>query len=300
MAPVAATVVGLAAALDLTLGEWPERVHPVALFGRVIHPVDRPWRAPRVVGVLVATALPLGAALVLGGAVALAFAVHPVLGATLGALVVFSTISLRMLVSVARDVVTLADTDIERARADVRALVGRDATALSPGELRSAALESVAENLADGLVAPLFAFVLGAQVGLGVAVGAAVWVKAVNTLDSMLGYPTKPVGWASARLDDAVMWGPARVAAVAIALAARDVSALWRARRWASTPESPNSGWPMATLAAVLDVELRKPDAYRLNPDAGLPTASDAHHGIRIGGMAGGLVVLAAAVIGWF
>jgi adenosylcobinamide-phosphate synthase len=138
-------------------------------------------------------------------------------------------------------------SDLARAREAAPALVGRDLGALSPGELRSAAVESAAENLADGLVAPLLAFVLGAQFSLAAGAAAATCVKAVNTLDSMLGYRSKPVGRTSARLDDAVMWLPARASAVLLAVAGRDPGALVRARTWRRAPASPNSGWPMAT-----------------------------------------------------
>jgi adenosylcobinamide-phosphate synthase len=205
-----------------------------------------------------------------------------------------------MLLSAARETVGLSDADVEGARESMLALAGRDASSLSPGELRSAAVESAAENLADGLVAPLFAFSLCAQGSLALGVAAAVWVKGVNTLDSMLGYRSKPVGWASARLDDAVMWLPARLSALLLGLAARAPGSLSHARAWASAPPSPNSGWPMATVAAVLDVELSKPGVYTLNRGAGLPDAETASRGVRVVGTAGGLSFLLAGVLVWF
>jgi adenosylcobinamide-phosphate synthase len=164
--------------------------------------------------------------------------------------------------------------------------------------VRSAAVESVAENLADGLVAPLLAFAVLSP-WLPLAAGAATWVKAVNTADSMLGYHSKPVGWASARLDDAVMWVPARLSAALIAVAALDPGSLRRARRWARVPESPNSGWPMATLAAALDVRLEKPGAYSIGSGR-LPTVEDAKRGIRIVGVAGVLSFVGAGVVAWY
>ncbi|MFT4946214.1 MAG: adenosylcobinamide-phosphate synthase [Natronomonas sp.] len=289
--------IGLSLTSDLLLEEPPERIHPVALFGRVVGAFDREWGQPRLVGALVAAVLPLGTGLLAAGATAGALRVGPVVGAVFAGVVLFSTVSLRMLVSVARAVIDGTETDPAGARESVGALVGRDAAALSAGELRSAAVESAAENLADGVVAPLTAFAVGVHVSLSVGVGAAVWVKAVNTLDSMLGYRSKPVGWASARLDDAVMWLPARISAVCIAAAAGDPSALARAREWASAPPSPNSGWPMATLAAVLDVQLRKPDAYVLHPERRLPTAAEARRGTRIVAGAGLLAFLLAGLV---
>ncbi|WP_336326392.1 adenosylcobinamide-phosphate synthase CbiB [Halovenus sp. HT40] len=282
---------------DLLLEEPPERVHPVALFGRLVIPFDRKWRCPKLVGTLVALTLPLGAGLLGAAVTAAALEVGPMVGAILAGFVLFSTVSLRMLVSVAREVIDGTGTDSAGARESVSALVGRETDSLSAGELRSAAVESAAENLADGVVAPLTAFALGVHVSLAVGVGAAVWVKAVNTLDSMLGYQSKPVGWASARLDDIVMWLPARISAVCLAVAAGDPGVLLRAREWAAAPPSPNSGWPMATLAAVLDVRLAKAETYVLNPDAALPTASEARRGTWIVAGAGLLAFLLAGVV---
>jgi adenosylcobinamide-phosphate synthase len=127
----------------------------------------------------------------------------------------------------------------------------------------------------------------------------AAWVKAVNTLDSTLGYPSKPHGSASARLDDLVMWLPARASATLIGLAARRPVAPARARRWARAPPSPNSGWPMATLAAVLGVRLEKPDVYVLNPIADLPSVEIGLRGVRIVGVAGTIAYAIAGGIAW-
>ncbi len=243
---------------------------------------------------------PLFAAGAVGGAVALAGSVHAAFGVLAAGIGLFSTTSLRMLLATAREVIVESASDPEAARGELRALAGRDASDLSAGEVRSAAVESAAENLADGLVAPLGAFAVLAPASIALATGAAAWVKAVNTLDSMLGYPSKPHGTASARLDDLVMWVPARASAMLIAIAARRPAALASARRWAYEPPSPNSGWPMATLAAVLDVRLEKPGVYALNPSADLPDAETARRGVRVVGRAGVLGYLIAGVIAWF
>ena len=295
----ATAAVGMALLLDVVFEEFPVRVHPVALFGRVVGRFDRSWTYPKLVGALAAVVLPLGAAVFAGATTNLAVGYGAALGTGVAAVALFSATSLRMLVSEAVTVVDRTESDVDGARGAVRALVGREATDLSPGELRSAAVESVAENLADGLVAPLVAFALGAQFSLPLAVGAAVWVKAVNTVDSMLGYRSKPVGWAGARLDDVVMWLPARLSAAGIALAGRSPAALGRARAWRTAPPSPNSGWPMATLAATISVRLEKPGAYVLNPEAPLPTVTEGRRGARIVGIAGGLAFVGAGVIAW-
>jgi adenosylcobinamide-phosphate synthase len=289
--------VGLSLTGDLLFEEPPARLHPVTLFGRVVAPFDREWTHPKLVGTVVAGVLPLAASLVASGVTAAVLRVQPAIGAILGGLVLFSTVSLRMLLSVARAVISETETDLLSARESVSALVGRETASLSADELRSAAVESAAENLADGVVAPLTAFAVGVQFSLAVGVGAAVWVKAVNTLDSMLGYRAKPVGWASARLDDIAMWLPARISACCLAVAAGKPSALTQARKWTGLPPSPNSGWPMATLAAALDIQLRKADAYVLNPDEQLPTVETANRGTRIVAGAGALAFVLTGLV---
>ena len=339
----AAAAVALAGVLDATIAEPPTRIHPVAVFGRVVGRLDRDaggpdrrgWHRPQLVGVLVAVLLPLVAA---GSAVAVVVAgsiVEPWLGAALAGLVLFSTTSLRLLLDRARTVIDASDTDLDSARTDLRALAGRDADSLDAAHVRSAAVESLAENLADGLVAPLAGFVVVLAVGgvvepsmpelpppvtadvmwLALATGAASWVKAVNTLDSMLGYRSKPIGWASARLDDAVMWLPARVSAALLAVAARSpgLPGRRRVRELARRPASPNSGWPMATMAAALPARLHKPGAYELDPRVGdhrravaaggtapLPDLATATRAVGITRRAGILAAVTAGVIAWF
>ncbi|WP_135663432.1 adenosylcobinamide-phosphate synthase CbiB [Halorhabdus rudnickae] len=283
-----------ALALDAAVGEAPESIHPVALFGRAIAPLDREWPTPRLVGVVLALLAPTSVAVL---ALVTVASLPSLGGPILATGLLFSTISLRRLLASARAVIDASETSVEQARESIPALVGRDPDALSPAQLRSGAVESLAENLADGFVAPLGAFVLGTQLSLSVGVAAAVWVKALNTLDSMLGYRAKPIGWASARLDDLVMWIPARLTAVLIAVAARDPSALWHGRRWRDAPPSPNSGWPMATLAAVLDVRLEKPGVYVLNPNPSLPDEEMAVRAVRVVALAGALAGLLAALL---
>lgn len=299
MSRIAAAAVLLALLLDALVAEPPTRLHPVAWFGRAIAPLDREWSRPRLAG-LAAAVLAVVAAGVVGVSVALAGRIHPLAALVAATFVLFSTTSRRMLLEEAGAVIGSSDTDPAAARDRLPSLVGRDPTGLSPAEMRSAAVESAAENLSDGLVAPLFAFALGALVSLPVAAGAAAFVKAVNTCDSMLGYRSKPVGWASARLDDLVMVVPARASAGLLAAGALAPATLGRARAWARTPPSPNSGWPMATVAAAVDRRLDKPGAYTLNPDAALPDVAAAERGVALVARAGLLAFLFAGVIAWF
>jgi adenosylcobinamide-phosphate synthase len=305
---IAAAAVGVAAVLELVVAEPPGRLHPVAWLGRAIASLDRDWHRPALVGIAAALALPLLAGCLVAGTVWLAGLITPWLAAAVAGLALFVATSLRMLLSSASATIRESDDDLDAARRSLRALAGRDASDLSPGQVRSAAVESAAENLADGLVAPLGAFVFGVLVGraagltpvplVALAAGAAAWVKAVNTMDSMLGYRSKPVGRCPARLDDVVMWLPARTSALLLALVTRDVRALVQTRSWLATVPSPNSGWPMGTLAAVHNVSLEKPGVYTLNPRNKLPSRETAESAVRTVAIAGVIAnALAATVV---
>lgn len=161
---------------------------------------------------------------------------------------------------------------LEAGRARLGWLVSRDVTQLSESQVRQSAIESLAENLNDSVVAPIFWFAL-----LGLP-GAALF-RFANTADAMWGYPGVYRGrnwaWAgkwAARADDALAWLPARLTAVLLALPCR--IALGRLRREARQTPSPNSGWPMAAMALALDVRLSKPMVYVLNADGSEPGVS--------------------------
>ena len=303
MSFAAAGAVVLAALLDRLVGEPPNRVHPVALLGRAVAPLDRAWNSPAEMGLSIAIVLPVLVGAGVGAVVAVVVSLSVPAATVVAGLVLFSTTSLRMLLAEARAVERLLGEDLDAARDRLRSLAGRDSSDLDASEIRSAAIESIAENLADGLVAPLLAFALGALVSLPVAAGAAAFVKTVNTLDSMLGYPDKRHGTASARLDDIVMWVPARLSALALAVAAVDPETPWRARGWVDRVPSPNSGWPMGTVASALAVRLEKPGVYVLNDVARTPESADVDRAIRLVSRAGwlvwGLAAFLLAYAGW-
>ena len=293
-----ALAVGLTLALEWAVREPPQSVHPVAWYGRAVAPFDRDWASPMLVGAVVAAVLPLAAGAVAFTAVAGAGLVHPFAAVAVAGAVLFTATSLRMLLGEARGVVEAAERDTGAARDRLPALAGRDADGLTPGQLRSAAVESASENLADGLVGPLLAFTLLAPFSIATGAAAAAWVKGVNTLDSMLGYRSKAVGTPSARLDDAVMWLPARVSAALIAIAFGKPTRVTAARAGASETSSPNAGWPMSTLATALSVRLEKPGTYELNANASLPSESEALAGLRVVRRAGLLAYGLAALLG--
>ena len=168
-------------------------------------------------------------------------------------------------------------------RAQVARLVSRPVDQLSPAQVRESAIESLAENLNDSVVAPLFWFAL-----LGLP-GAALF-RFANTADAMWGYRGVRGGrdwtWAgkwAARADDVLAWLPARITALLIALPGGAAATLGRLPAEAGRTPSPNSGWPMAAMALALGVQLRKPGAYTLNPAGRTPEPPDTLRACAIG-----------------
>jgi adenosylcobinamide-phosphate synthase len=247
---------------DLLLGDPRWLPHPVKLIGRFAAALEAPLRRAvpnaRAAGVI-AVAVVLGAT---GSVTWLALAaagwVHPLARD-------FVSITLLYLCFAARDLArhsyrvyrALADNDLERARQRVAMLVGRDTDQLDEPEIVRAAIESVAENIVDGVTAPLFFALLAGPV-------AAMLYKAVNTLDSTFGYKNERYlhfGWASARLDDLVNYLPARLTAPLVSLAAAvlgldPLGALRIFLRDGRKHPSPNSGLTEAAVAGALRLQL--------------------------------------------
>ena len=163
---------------------------------------------------------------------------------------------------------------LEAGRQRLAFLVSRDTANLSEAEVRESAIESLAENLNDSVVAPIFWFVL---FGLP---GAAVY-RFANTADAMWGYRGLRNGmnweWAgkwAARVDDLLSWLPARITALLLALISGGIRLQKLSEEARKTP-SPNSGWPMAAMALALGVRLQKPGVYVLNASGRLPEPKD-------------------------
>lgn len=254
--------------LDLLLGDprgWP---HPVAWTGRLIQRLENLWTGLlgrcRLAGVLLTFSTLLVAGGTAWGLLALACFLHPWLWGATALWLAWTCLALRSLHSESLAVVRhLEAGDLAAARQALSFVVGRDTAELSETEILRAAIETVAENTSDGVVAPLFYLCLGGPV-LGIL------FKAASTLDSMVGYKNeryREVGWASARLDDLLNLVPARLTGMLMALAAAvlrldAVSALkimWRDGR---KPKSPNAGIPEAAVAGALGIRLGGPAVY--------------------------------------
>jgi len=278
----------LALALDVLVGDPPNRFHPVAWVGRLLawsRRLARPERPALLIlwgGTVLAGALGLVcgvAALVSWGAGSLGSA-----GLLLEAGLLKCTFSLRGLIGAAtRVAAALESGTLMEARGRVgRDLVSRPTDALSAPHVASAAVESVAENLTDSVVAPLFYFLLGGLPGA--------WAyRVVNTADAMWGYrqgELEHFGKPAARLDDLLNWVPARLAALAIvlgAVVAREAGGSAWKTMWSQhgRTASPNAGWTMAAMAGALGVALEKPGGYRLGSGE-LPTAGAIGRAVRV------------------
>lgn len=257
--------------LDLTFGDPPRLPHPIVWFGRCIAWCERRWnRGPhrRLSGGLVAVGL---VAAVFSLAWGICMLLRPTTILTSAAFLLFNVLSVfyclagTTLIREVRAVFLAVDRSTEEGRRQVARIVGRDTSQLTPQEVRTAALETLAENLSDGVVAPLFWLALLGVPGM-------LAYKMVNTLDSMIGYRTsryREFGCVAARLDDAANYLPARLTALLMALANVLVSGRRRRngllrfiRRYACCHASPNSGWPEAALAGILDCRFGGPHTY--------------------------------------
>ena len=297
-------VVALALAIDLLCGEPPARAHPVVWMGRLINverrhlPPGGPARQLLAGGAVVAANVALAA--VAGGVAERLTATLPrvprlvVRGAMLKALM-----SLRMLGTEAARVMRHVErNDLDEARLALQSLVSRDVSALDTPLLLAAAIESVAENASDSIIAPLLAYVAG---GLP---GAALY-RMANTMDAVLGYrgDYEYLGKAAARFDDLLNWLPARLTAGLLALAAPLVgaapNAVWMvARRDHQLTASPNAGWPMSAASGALAARLEKRGHYILGADQPEPETATVGRAIRLLHGGAGLFVACLALAG--
>ena len=276
--------------LDALLGEPPEAVHPTVLMGLVISAFEKGAlriegpRSRRLAGIVLALSVP-----------SLVFvSTRKILGVVpckprwmIGTALIFTTLSMRGLGKAAGDVeMRLREGRLERARTRLGHFVGRDTDYLPESEVCRAAVESVAENTSDGVVAPmLYGTLFGAPGALA--------YKAVNTLDSMVGYrqpPYEDLGWASARLDDLANLAPSRLTMLSTAaISGRPLSTLLTALRYGPLTTSPNAGMAEAAFAGALGVRLGGANTYggvlREGPLLGegrLPVPEDIRRAVRL------------------
>ncbi|XOB98887.1 adenosylcobinamide-phosphate synthase CbiB [Deinococcota bacterium DY0809b] len=279
-----------AALLDVVFREPPVRLHPVVGIGRLLAGLERFWRDDVRAGAL---AWGAGAALVLALSSLAWWGVTarvPFGRALLTGLLLWPAFSLRMLTAEVAAVEAALGRDLDEARRRLARLVSRDTRGLDAAGVRMAALETLAENLSDSLLAPLFYFVLFGLPGA--------WLyRYANTADAVWGYRTpryRRWGRPAARADDALNWIPARL--TALLLVPGRLAAL---RREAGRTPSPNAGWPMGALALALGVRLEKRGVYVLNPSGRAPEPADLHRALARVRRAAALAYALAALLGW-
>lgn len=286
-------IVLAAVVLDLVLGDPRVLPHPVVAIGRLISFLEKVLRRlvpnPRLAGVILLVATVGFTYAVSALLLYAANAVSPQAGLAVAIYLGWVTLAARSLHAESAKVAkALASEDLDAARLALSYIVGRETAELDESEILRGAVETVAENTGDGVVAPLFYLLLG-----GPALAMA--YKAVNTLDSMVGYKNErylDFGWASARFDDLANLIPARLSAL-LMVAAAPICGLNGARAWrimrrdCRKHSSPNSGYPESAAAGALGVRLGGGNRYfgklvekPTIGDPALPLSLDAYCGV--------------------
>ena len=292
--------------LDLIFADPQSLPHPIVWFGKAIAALEKRLNhgsRRRLKGALMAVGL-IAATWLTALALMRLVAPWPAASIVVGAVVVFYCLAGTTLAREVRMVFEAADRGLDEGRRQVGRIVGRDTASLSDQEVRTAALETLAENLSDGVIAPLFYYLIG-------GVPAMLAYKMVNTLDSMVGYRTERYArfgtWA-ARIDDVANWIPARLTALLMILAAGRPGLAGFVWRFGRAHASPNSGWPEAALAGILDCRFGGTHDYFgesvYKPYIGVNprplTLSDMKKAIRINRMAAVIMVAIVAIASWF
>ena len=247
--------------LDLLLGDpqrWP---HPVVWFGKAIsfceHRLNKGNRR-KLKGAIVSVTLSVAVFCITSLVRSMLSSLPYTVCVVFDSLVVFYCLAGTTLIREVRQVFLAVDRSLAEGRRQVARIVGRDTNELSAQEVRTAALETLAENLSDGVVAPLFWLAVLGPAGM-------LTYKMVNTLDSMIGYRTerfRDFGCVAAHIDDAANYLPARLTALLMIVAAGRIDLLRFVRLYGPRHASPNSGYPEAALAGILGCRFGGPHYY--------------------------------------
>ena len=261
-------VLPAAFALDMILGDPRFLPHPIRWMGSAIFRLEPAFRKlplkPVLSGALFSVFLITGTLTIAAVIVAVAYRIDHTLGTCIEVVLIYYCISVRSLASSTEDVGDALKRDrLAEAKKKVALIVGRDVDNLDKMGVARASVETIAENLVDGVVSPLFFAILG---GAPLALA----YKMVNTLDSMIGYKNETYhrfGKAAARIDDVANFIPARVSVFIISLAAhilahRGLQAFRTAMAEGANHSSPNAGYPEAAFAGALAVKLGGPNTY--------------------------------------
>ncbi len=293
----------IAVALDWTLGDPAWLPHPIVWFGKMIAFGEKRLNkgSHRMMKGAMMTVFLIVLVFIITWLICYPLTSHLYL---LTSILIFYCLAGTTLIREVREVFRAVDRSLDEGREQVARIVGRDTSELSAQEVRTAALETLAENLSDGVIAPLFWLAIG-------GVPAMMAYKMVNTLDSMIGYRTeryKDFGCWAARIDDIANYIPARLTALLMIIAAGKpqlASYVWRnGRRHAS----PNSGYPEAALAGILDCRFGGPHHYfgqlfekpYIGENTRQLTSADMTTAVRVNRIAEILMIIIVALCSYF
>ena len=262
---------------DFVIGDPEWSLHPIRIIGKTIASLEKVLRkihqkvfSEKTAGVILCAITVFLVYAITWLVIYLSHSLNSYFGSFISIVLAYFTISVKSLGKSAQQIIGfLIKEDDESARKYLSGIVGRDTMALNRREIIRATVETVAENTSDGVVAPLFYLILGGP-------PLAMAYKAVNTLDSMVGYKNERyvnLGWASARFDDLVNFIPARITGILITIAALLLKLDWKnaystMRRDAKKHMSPNSGYPESAVAGALQVRLGGNNYYDGIPKA--------------------------------
>lgn len=246
---------------DLILGDPPYFPHPIVGFGKIISWGEKilnkgKYRLQK--GALFAIVLIVCSFCFIYFLLRWASDINPYITIVLSAIIVFYCLAGKTLVDEVKQVFKSVDISVEEGRKQIARIVGRDTSQLSPQQIRTAALETLSENLSDGVIAPLFWFMILGIPGMFA-------YKMINTLDSMIGYKNeryKDFGCWAARIDDVANYIPARLTAFLMIVASGRFNLFSFVRKYADQHLSPNSGYPESALAGILNCRFGGPHTY--------------------------------------
>ena len=288
--------------LDFVFGDPSRLPHPVVWFGKMIS-----WGEHRLnkgshrmaKGAMMAIILILMVFFIVWGLKQLVPSM--ILWLVLDTVIIFYCLAGTTLIREVREVFLALDRSLDEGRKQVARIVGRDTSQLTAQEVRTAALETLAENLSDGVIAPLFWFALLGTPGM-------LAYKMVNTLDSMIGYRTeryKDFGCWAAHIDDVANYIPARLTALLMVIASGKLSLLKFVWKNGRKHASPNSGYPEAALAGILNCRFGGPHYYfgelfdkpYIGENDRELTTADMHTAVRINRLAELLMLTLTSVV---
>mgnify|MGYP005836753751 CR=1 FL=1 len=292
-------IVFIAVTLDLILCEPPAKIHPVVWMGKLIdyfrnYLIKYRNKLSGIILTLIIALIFTLATYVLLNRLTFNYIIYILVSAA----ILSTTFAIKALYNAAEGIENDLNADISIARKSMSYLVSRNTDELSQGEIVSAAIETLTENITDSVIAPLF-------YALIFSVPGAVAYRAINTLDAMVGYKTPEnieIGWFPAKTDDVLNYIPARITGILVVIAAALLRMNWRnaykiMMHDARNPESPNSGYPMAAAAGALGIKLKKIGYYEIGDETDVLSPDKIAKAVSLSKMTIALFLLSAAIL---